>query len=357
MNSDEILGAPVFGLSQDEKAARLTRVLAELNRHHQQSCTKYARILDVLWPQWQHSTAIAEMPWLPVSLFKTHRLLSVDDSEVKTVLISSGTTGQLPSRIHLDAPTADRQARALTRIMSQILGPRRLPMIIVDSKALLKDRRTFTARAAGVLGMLNFGARPFFALNEDMSLDVEGLRQFLHQHGQADFVIFGFTYMVWQYLYENIRGLGFDLRRGLLVHSGGWKKLADRAIDNTSFKKAFADATGLTRVYSFYGMVEQVGSVFLEGADGLLYPPAFADVIIRDPVTFAEVPRGVEGVIQVVSVLPTSYPGHSLLTEDLGVVECVDQGADGRKGKGFRVLGRIPHAELRGCSDTHTERQ
>jgi hypothetical protein len=101
-------------------------------------------------------------------------------------------------------------------------------------------------------------------------------------------------------------------------------------------------------------MVEQIGTVFLEGPDGgSLYCPDFADVIIRDPVTWAPVEPGVPGLIEVVSTLPTSYPGHLLLTEDRGVVHGVDDGD--WPGKRFSVLGRLPRAEARGCSDTFTE--
>jgi len=68
-------------------------------------------------------------------------------------------------------------------------------------------------------------------------------------------------------------------------------------------------------------------------------------------VTFEELPAGKTGLLQVLSVLPRSYPGHSLLTEDLGVVHSIDPESCGRKGKAFTVLGRLPRAELRGCSD------
>ena len=100
-------------------------------------------------------------------------------------------------------------------------------------------------------------------------------------------------------------------------------------------------------------MVEQIGSIFLEGEDGLLYAPDFGDVIIRDPETWAPAPPGEVGVIQLLSALPRSYPGHSLLTEDLGVLEAVDSGCGGRLGKAIRVIGRAPKVELRGCSDVH----
>ena len=47
----------------------------------------------------------------------------------------------------------------------------------------------------------------------------------------------------------------------------------------------------MTRVHNFYGMAEQMGTVYLECDDGLLHAPAFADVVIRDPVTWAAAPR------------------------------------------------------------------
>jgi hypothetical protein len=349
---DELLEAPLWGRPQAEKATALTAALAALTAHHRAACAPYRRLTDVLGRAAPPAT-LEDVPWIPVGLFKSHRLLSIADHEITTTLTSSGTTGQQPSRIFLDAATARRQSRALARIMTQVLGPRRLPMLVIDTRGVLQDRTAFTARGAGVLGMMTFGARPVFALDDDMRLDRAAVVDFLGRHGGAPFLIFGFTYMVWAYFHEQLAEAGLDLSHGILVHSGGWKKLHERAVDNATFRARLAAAGGLTRIYNFYGMVEQVGSVYLEGDDGLLYPPPFADVIVRDPMTFAPQPTGAPGVIQVVSALPTSYPGHSILTEDLGVIEHVDAGAGGRMGKALRVLGRVPRAELRGCSDTH----
>ena len=62
---------------------------------------------------------------------------------------------------------------------------------------------------------------------------------------------------------------------------------------------------------------------------------------------------GEKGIVQVISVLPKSYPGQSLLTEDEGILLGEDNCKCGRKGKYFKILGRIKSAELRGCSDTY----
>ena len=74
-----------------------------------------------------------------------------------------------------------------------------------------------------------------------------------------------------------------DLSNAILIHSGGWKKLEAQKVSNAEFRAALKRRFGLENVFNFYGFVEQIGSVFIEGPDGLLYPPNFTDVIIRRP--------------------------------------------------------------------------
>jgi hypothetical protein len=109
-------------------------------------------------------------------------------------------------------------------------------------------------------------------------------------------------------------------------------------------------------VINFYGMVEQVGGVYFENPMHHLQAPIYSEVIVRDPVTLQPVPDGEPGLLQVLSCLPVSYPGHSLLTEDLGVIRGSDPDGTGMGGRSFEVLGRVPKAELRGCSDTFAVR-
>lgn len=344
----------VFTLPQTAKEDKLLPELTQLTERHRARCEPYARILAATGHDVGRAyDGVADLPWLPVRMFKTHELRSVPDDEVVKVLTSSGTTGDV-SRIFLDRDAAAAQTRMLAQTLQTVLGPKRLPMLVVDSRGVVADRRSYSARGAGMLGMINFGRDHVWVLDEHGAPDVAALKEFLSRHGDAPFLIFGFTFMVWLYLYEAARDHGLDLSNGVLIHSGGWKKLADRAVDNAEFRRRLAADTGLTRVHNFYGMVEQIGTVFLEGPHGgSLYCPDFADVIIRDPVTWASLPPGEPGLIEVVSTLPTSYPGHLLLTEDRGVVHGVDDGD--WPGKRFSVLGRLPRAEARGCSDTFTE--
>lgn len=341
----------VFTLTQPEREARLLPELVELTEHHRARGPAYARLLAALGhTPGRDYAAVADLPWLPVRLFKDHELRSIPADEVFKVLTSSGTTGDV-SRIFLDRDAAAVQQRMLSATMRTVIGDRRMPMLLVDTKALFANRNSFSARGAGVLGMMNFGRDHTFVLDEHDQPDLEAVKAFLAKHGDQPFLIFGFTFMAWLYLYELARDNSLDLGNGVLIHSGGWKKLADQAVDNAEFRRRFAADTGLTRIHNFYGMVEQIGLTFLEGPDGGgLYCPDFSDVIIRDPHTWEPAPVGVPGVVEVISTLPRSYPGHILLTEDRGVIHGVDDGA--WPGKRFSILGRLPRAEARGCSDT-----
>jgi len=350
---DELTALPQFSLRQPDKEDLLESALQELTEFHKEHSPEYRRMLAT-HPA-PPGTGLARIPFVPVNIFKQHLIRSVPESEVFKIMTSSGTTGQQVSRIVLDRETAARQSTALTKIMTHVLGPKRLPMIIVDTPNVVKDRKQFSARGAGVLGMIPYGRHHHYALDDDMALDVEGLIAYLSAHEGEQLLIFGFTFMVWKYFYQRVRDLGLDLSNAVLIHSGGWKKLLDEAVDNSEFRDSLQRDTGLSRVHNFYGMVEQVGSIFLEADDGYLRPPNYADVIIRDPHTWAPMPFGEVGVIQVLSVLPKSYPGHSILTEDLGIVHGIAGPERGWAGHRLEVIGRVPKAELRGCSDTHAE--
>jgi len=353
---ERLLGAGPYSLPQKEKRAILTERVRELSCRHYECCEPYRNIVNRIFggPQTLDFERLEDAPFLPVSLFKTRELCSVERAKVVKKLTSSGTTGQAVSRIYLDAETAQLQTRTLVKIMQHFLGVERRPMIFLDHAAVVRDRYSFSARGAGILGMLPFGRQPFYALREDMSLDLEGLEAYVEQMKPGPPVLFGFTYIVWQYFVEALEQMcrRLSLPGAILLHSGGWKRLEALNVSMEEFRRRVEAVAGIETVINYYGMVEQVGSVYFENSLHCLQASIWSDVIVRAPETLEPLPHGRAGLIQVLSALPSSYPGHSLLTEDIGVVEGCDNPATGMYGKYFRVLGRLPKAELRGCSDT-----
>jgi phenylacetate-coenzyme A ligase PaaK-like adenylate-forming protein len=328
--------------------------LNQLNIHHLNSCDQYRRIYSSLVAPKQFSK-LQDFPFLPVRLFKSFQLKSVNDKDVIKVLTSSGTTSQQVSKIYLDKKTSVYQTKALVAIVQDFIGKKRLPMLIIDTQSVIKDRNLFSARGAGILGIANFGRDHCYVLDDQMNLDIKKFTLFLEKHKGEKILIFGFTFMVWQYLYKPLAAIDeqFDLQNSILIHSGGWKKLLEEAVDNDTYKQHLQKTFRIKHIYNFYGMVEQVGSIFMECEHGHLHAPIFSDLIIRDPYDWSVLEDNQQGIIEVISVLPHSYPGHVLLTEDVGVILGEDNCPCGRLGKYFLIKGRIPKAEVRGCSDTH----
>jgi phenylacetate-coenzyme A ligase PaaK-like adenylate-forming protein len=148
--------------------------------------------------------------------------------------------------------------------------------------------------------------------------------------------------------------LTFQLNEAFLLNCGGCKKLLDNGVSNDAFKQQAKTTLGSVQVHNFYGMVEQTGTIYVECESGHLHCPVWSDVTILNKKTLKPEKNEIEGIIQVSSLLPTSYPGHRLLTEDLGVMLGEDNCTCGRHGKYFLVNGRLAKAEVRGCSDTQS---
>ncbi len=357
-NFDELITIPPFSLDKNEKEKMLTERLVGLTKLHSENCPEYSRMLKAVNVDPDKISSYKDIPFLPVRLFKEMELKSVSKEDVVKTMTSSGTTGQSVSKIFLDRVTAANQQKTMVKIVSDFIGSDRMPMIIIDCPSVVKDRAMFTARGAGVLGFSIFGSKKIYALDDDMKLNVEAVQEFLERFKGQKILLFGFTFMVWQHFYKELlrlrkEGVTFDLSNGILIHGGGWKKLVSEAVSHDEFHQRLKDACGLYRIHDYYGMAEQTGCIYMECECGHLHASIFSDVITRRATDFSECDIGEKGIIQVVSTIPESYPGHSLLTEDEGIIEGIDDCPCGRKGKYFKVLGRLANAEIRGCSDTY----
>ncbi|WP_206215125.1 hypothetical protein [Adlercreutzia sp. ZJ138] len=346
LNYDELFAMEPYSLDKVEKSALYDRWLSELQSHHVDNCPAYARLVGVL----------GNNPAVPVRLFKEYDLKSTGDDGVVKTMTSSGTTSQVKSKIYLDRETSSRQSKALSHIVGDFLGTnKRVPLLIIDTAGTVKNRNMFSARTAGIRGFSMLGRDVTYALTDDMKLDFEAVRGFANRHEGERVMIFGFTFMVWScfVLQMEQQGLSVDLD-GVLIHGGGWKKLVDQAVSSDEFNVRCRGVCGeRVHVADYYGMVEQTGSIAIECEHGHLHCSILSDIEIVDPLTMKPFCHGQRGLIKTVSLLPTSYPGHILLTEDEGVVLGEDDCPCGRKGKYFKVFGRQKGAELRGCSDTY----
>ncbi|HQN15277.1 MAG TPA: acyl-protein synthetase [Bacteroidales bacterium] len=358
MDISEILSIQPYSLNKAQKEELLNSFLASLSQYHYLNCESYRKMMDSIGFDVHKKYSYYELPFLPVRLFKMYDLCSVPKENIVKTMTSSGTTGQAVSRIFLDKETSSNQTKSLNRIVSSFIGTQRVPMIIIDTESVIKNRNLFSARGAGILGFSMFGIKRIYALDEQMNLDIEKIKDFIDIYKDERIFIFGFTFIIYQHFYKELLTHGFrpDLSKAILIHGGGWKKLAGESVSSEEFRKKLNEVCGLQFIHDYYGMVEQTGTIYMECEQGHLHAPVYSDVIIRRPHDFSIAGIGEKGIVQVVSVLPKSYPGHSLLTEDEGILLGEDDCPCGRLGKYFKIIGRIKNAEIRGCSDTYAEK-
>lgn len=351
----EIWDQPAFGLGFEEKNARMIACLSWLTKYHMEKCPPYQNMLAAYGMDKPAYGCVEEIPYLPVRLFKELRLVSVAEDGVFKTMTSSGTGGQRTSKIYLDKETSKDQQRAMVKIVSDFIGQGRMPLLVIDCPGVMKDRQMFSARGAGILGFSIFGKDRTYALRDDMSLDKEAVSGFLARHKGEKMLLFGFTFMVWQHFYKELLRSGetYDFSGAALIHGGGWKKLQAESVSDKIFRRSLREVLRIPKVYDYYGMAEQAGSIYMQCECGHLHASIFSDVVFRKGYGLTPCGIGERGILQTLSVLPKSYPGHSLLTEDEGELLGIDDCPCGRKGKYFKIYGRLKNAEIRGCSDTY----
>lgn len=365
MNTDEQKAELGRLLSGDPYAPFTDRQLTFLKDRIRQGISRHPGYENYIrhWPvPFEQADRLEDLPYLPVSIFKrTPPIALVDDSALVRIAQSSATTGQVPSSIALDAETTRFMSRGASAIFQSVLGKTRRPYLIVDSPGSNVSGDDISARGAAIRSLQVFTTDATYALTDEvLEPNYAALEEFQAAHGSEDVLIYGFTWILWDRFAQRLRekGVRLTLPKATVLHSGGWKKLTDQAVEPGLFKSVIADTVGCApdRVIDFYGMIENLGIIYPDCPEGLKHPPSFGGVVIRDPVTLKSVRPGETGLLEVCSLLPTSFPGWLLLTEDLAELVYQDTCPCGRLGPAFRITGRAPKSEIRGCGDVLARR-
>ena len=352
-NINKFLEIEPFSLKKTEKKKSFNDLVLNLTNHHYRKSSEYRKLIDFFGFKPNSKISLEQLPYLPIRLFKTYDLISIKKKDIFKILNSSGTSGSKLSKIYLDKNNANIQVKVLNKIIGSILGNKRLPMLIIDKNPNKFNRLNFNARFAAIHGFSIFGKNYTYLLNEDGDINYNLLNDFLSKFGKKQFFIFGFTSLVYENLIKkiNTKYLKNNLSQGILLHGGGWKKLEALDISNNLFKKMLFKKLKLKNVNNYYGLVEQAGSIFIECKNcNCFVASIFSDVFIRDK-NFKIVKDGEKGLVQVISTLPTSYPGHNILTDDIGKIINYRNNKCKLIGKHFLIYGRAKNSEIRGCSD------
>ncbi len=339
--------------------------MKEVTSHHYENCRPYAKLCDKRGVTPESLKDLTEIPYLPTSLFKDNLLLSIPEEQVFREIRSSATTSGRSSRMGLDKQTNIRQTKCFSKTIIDRIGSKRYNFVVLDDPSSIGRSKTVSARSSTIRSLLFCAKDAQTCLTDEhgkLSFDQARLEELLqaNQDSSEDLVIFGFTFILYTYVVRKLldAGKNYRLPGAKVIHIGGWKKLESQKITPEKLIANCRECFGVDPrdVIDLYGFTEQGGLIYPTCAEGRRHVPVWGEVIVRDPVSLAPLPPGKEGLMQFLTPIQTSYPGHSVLTEDVGHIFGVDDCPCGRKGTTFKVTGRALHAEVRGCGDIMAEK-
>lgn len=362
---DQLLSEDPFLLEADKKDSLFMSAMNESFNHHinnnelfRNYCENQNFSID------SDCDDLHKFPYLPVNIFKTQKLSSIPEDTIKSTLNSSATSGT-PSTIVLDAITSKRQTVASAKVMSNFLGIHRRPFMILDEDPSKNNSNEISARSAATRGFLIQSSDSNYFLreiNNELSLDIKSFGNVLNDYidDSKEICIFGFTYILYHNVVKTLKRKDIKFKlpdNSKICHIGGWKKLESEKVSKEQFLNDVSNSFGVNEksILDFYGFTEQMGLIYANSGSFPKIVSSYSEIIIRDFNSLEPVVDGEEGLIQILTPLPHSYPGISVLTEDVGKI--VGRGIDrtGRIGTQFEIIGRAKEAEVRGCGDIMAE--
>ncbi len=274
-------------------------------------------------------TRVADIPFLPVEVFKYRKVLSTATKPEK-VFVSSGTSGSVPSRHHV----ADLQVyeHSLQRGFHLFYGPPEDYCVLALLPGYLERQDASLVYMARRL--MEAGRHPDSGFYLD---DLDGLAVVLDRlmsKGQKTLLL-GVSFA----LLDFARRHPMPLEHGVVMETGGMKG-QHREMVREELHDILCAAFHQKAIHSEYGMTELLSQAYAK-KEGVFSCPPWMRVLIRDsndPLRLTG--HGRAGGIQVVD-LANVYSCSFLATKDLG---------KSGLGNTFEVLGRFDHSDVRGCN-------
>lgn len=271
---------------------------------------------------------VSEIPFLPVSFFKTHPIRTTK-FDTTTVFESSGTTQTLNSRHFVKDPLLYRES--FVRGFEIFYGPVTDWCIIGLLPAYLERQHSSLVVMAEELIRLSGHALSGFYLYEHAAL-YERLRQLEHR-GQKTLII-GVTFALLDFAEK------YSLPPGhLVVMETGGMKGRRREMTRPELHEFLMERLGLSAVHSEYGMTELLSQAYSSG-EGIFRSVPWMRALVRNDDDPLVVEKAGEGILNIID-LANLYSCSFIATDDLGKVY-----SDGS----FQVSGRVDNSDIRGCS-------
>jgi len=307
----------------------------------------YRRYADALGTIPEETDHYSRIPFLPVSFFRTHAVVT-GDSVPEKIFLSSGTTG-IPSAISGKDPAVEGAWTPLQRSRHTITD------LSVYDESLVKGFEGFYGSLAAytvfaltpdpgqnphssLIYMINSWIRESASEDSGFYLDrQETLAKLLAEqgsHGKQPLLI-GLTYA----LIDFAERFSPALPGAVIMETGGMKGKRKEMV-REELHAFLSEKFRCRDIHSEYGMTELLSQAYARSGGHFQAPP-WMRVLVRDPNDpLSLLPDGKTGGINVIDL--ANFNSCSFLAlQDLGRMN-----RDGT----FEVLGRFDFSDLRGCN-------
>jgi len=273
-------------------------------------------------------TRLEEIPFLPVSLFKTHPVYCSKQAP-EAVFTSSGTTGMVTS----SHAVAQLQLYETSFMLAfeQFYGPVQQYAILALLPAYLERSGSSLVYMANALIQQSGQSDSGFFLTAKGALEQVLQRR---EAAGAKSLLLGVSFALLDFAEQH----ALPLKHTIVAETGGMKGRR-REITRMELHEQLCAAFGLQAIHSEYGMTELLSQAWSDGHGIYRYPP-WMRVLVRaedDPRALQTTGTGMLCIADLANLYSCSF----IETQDIGHLH-----PDGS----FEVLGRLDYSDVRGCS-------
>ncbi len=284
----------------------------------------YKRFVDYLGKT--KPTSIFEIPFLPISFFKTHEIRCFQKN-IAIHFKSSGTGGNRSNHYVEDLEMYSRSFEPTYR--NQIGNPEEQVIIALLPNYIEQGESSLVYMVHTLIQQSNNYLSGFY-LND---LDKLNTAYKTAIQLEKKVIVFGVSYALLDLAEQKI-----DLSQATIIETGGMKGRR-KELTKEELHKELIDGLNVTYIASEYGMSELLSQAYSD-KNGVFTTPPWMKILIRDvndALSFEA--EGKTGGINVID-LANLYSCSFIATQDLGKVF----------GNSFQLIGRFDNSDIRGCN-------